>query len=106
MAHIDSGTFHDIRKTAITNWFRRGLSEYDVMTLAGHANFQTTHRFYLAVADNLMERARNATFHEVSSELLEKCCRRSLQTCGSASETGADWCSEDSRGFKEKGQQA
>ena len=35
MAHVSKGTFHDIRKTAITNWFRQGLSEYDVMTLAG-----------------------------------------------------------------------
>jgi len=60
---IEHGTFHDIRKTAITNWFRQGLSEYDVITLAGHANFETTHRFYLAVADNLMERARKTTTH-------------------------------------------
>ena len=51
IAHVDKGTFHDIRKTAITGWFRQGLSEYDVMTLAGHANFATTHKFYLAVAN-------------------------------------------------------
>jgi hypothetical protein len=25
MAHVDKGTFHDIRRTAITNWFRQGL---------------------------------------------------------------------------------
>jgi integrase len=79
MAHIDSGTFHDVRKTAITNWLRQGLSEYDVMTLAGHADFKTTHRFYLAVADDLMQRARQATVYEVGPELLEKCCRKSLQ---------------------------
>ncbi|MBI9019378.1 MAG: tyrosine-type recombinase/integrase [Phycisphaerae bacterium] len=60
-ARVKHGTFHDIRKTAITNWFQQGLSEYDVMTLAGHANFETTHKFYLTVADNLMERARKAT---------------------------------------------
>ena len=57
-AHVDKGTFHDIRKTAITNWFRQGLSEYDVMKLAGHSDFATTHRFYLAVADDLVARAR------------------------------------------------
>jgi integrase len=74
-ANIKKGTFHDLRKTAITNWFRKGLSEYDVMTLAGHSNFETTHKFYLAVADDLMERARRATTHQVSRELLQKCCQ-------------------------------
>ena len=72
-AHVEKSTFHDIRKTAITNWFRQGLSEYDVMTLAGHSNFSTTHRFYLAVADDLVARARQATTHQVSQELLQKC---------------------------------
>ena len=76
-AHVDKRTFHDIRKTAITNWLRQGLREYDVMTLAGHANFATTHRFYLAVADDLIDRARQATAHQVSQELLEKCCQSS-----------------------------
>ena len=69
MAHVEKRTFHDIRKTAITNWFRQGLSEYDVMTLAGHSNFSTTHKFYLAVADDLVGRARQATTHQVSQEL-------------------------------------
>ena len=77
LARVDKRTFHDIRKTAITNWFRQGLSEYDVMTLAGHANFATTHKFYLAVADDLIGRARQATTHQVSQELLQKCCQNS-----------------------------
>jgi integrase len=77
MARVDKRMFHDIRRTAITNWFRQGLSEYDVMTLAGHANFATTHEFYLAVADDLIARARQATTHQVSQELLRGCCRSS-----------------------------
>lgn len=76
-AHVEKRTFHDIRKTAITNWFRQGLSEYDVMTLAGHANFATTHKFYLAVADDLVDRARQAITHRVSRELLQKSCQYS-----------------------------
>jgi integrase len=72
LARVDKGTFHDIRRTAIISWFRQGLSEHDVMTLAGHANFETTHRFYLAVADDLVERARQATTHQVGQELLQK----------------------------------
>jgi integrase len=79
---VDKGTFHDIRKTAITNWFRQGLSEYDVMKLAGHSDFATTHRFYLAVADDLVARAREATTHQVSPRLLEKCCERNLKGAG------------------------
>ncbi len=76
-ARVHKRTFHDIRKTAITNWFRQGLSEYDVMTLAGHSNFSTTHRFYLAVADDLVVRARQAITHQVSQELLQKCFQNS-----------------------------
>jgi integrase len=72
-AEVTDGTFHDLRKTAITNWFRQGLSEYDVMTLSGHANFNTTHQFCLAVADDLLKRARLVITHQVSKELLEKC---------------------------------
>lgn len=79
IAHVEKRTFHDIRKTAITNWFRQGLSEYDVMTLAGHANFSTTHKFYLAVADDLIARARKATSHQVSQKLLQKCCQSSQE---------------------------
>ena len=78
-AHVDHGTFHDLRKTAITNWFRQGLSEYDVMTLAGHSDFETTHRFYLAVADDLVGRARQAITHQVSHELLEKCRQKRVE---------------------------
>jgi len=60
-AHIERGTFHDLRRTCITRWFEHGLSEFDVMKLAGHSDFATTHRFYLAVRRDLVERARAAT---------------------------------------------
>lgn len=52
--------FHDLRNTALTNWLRNGMSEHDVMKLAGHADVSTTHKFYLAVADDLVKRARAA----------------------------------------------
>lgn len=52
--------FHDLRNTALTNWFANGMGEYEVMKLAGHADFKTTHQFYLAVADDLIDRARVA----------------------------------------------
>jgi len=35
-AGVERDTFHDLRRTAICNWFREGMREYDVMKLAGH----------------------------------------------------------------------
>jgi integrase len=75
-AGVRAGTFHDLRKTAITNWFYQGLNIYDVMRLAGHSKYETTYRFYLQVKDGLADRARQATTHVVSQELLQKCCSR------------------------------
>ena len=60
-AGIKKRTIQDIRRTAITMWFANGMSEHDVMVLAGHSSFATTHEFYLAVADDLVDRARVAT---------------------------------------------
>lgn len=60
MAGIKEGTFHDLRRTCLTNWLAAGLSEFEVMNLAGHAKFETTRRFYLAVNDDLIMRARAA----------------------------------------------
>ena len=73
------GTFGDIRKTAITDWFGQVRSEYDVMTLAGHSDFATTQRSYLAVSDGLIAWARQAITHQVSPRLSEKCCNRARQ---------------------------
>jgi len=58
---IEEGTFHDLRRTCITNWFAHGLTEYEVMILAGHTSFETTRRFYMAVRKDIIERARKAS---------------------------------------------
>ena len=60
-ADIEKGEFHDLRRTCLTNWLANGLSEHDVMTMAGHASFETTRRFYLAVRHDLLDRARKAS---------------------------------------------
>ncbi|MHC4525058.1 MAG: tyrosine-type recombinase/integrase, partial [Planctomycetota bacterium] len=73
-AHVKKGQFHDLRRTAITNWFSNGMSENDVMVLAGHSNFSTTHEFYLAVADDLVDRARRASANTINENLLQICC--------------------------------
>lgn len=60
-ARVKKGMFHDFRRTAICNWFRQGMSEFDVMKAAGHADFKTTHKFYLKIADDIVDKTRKAT---------------------------------------------
>ena len=55
-ANVRELEFHDLRSTALSNWFANGMSEHDVMTLAEHSSFATSHQFYLAVADDLVVR--------------------------------------------------
>jgi integrase len=69
-AGVSKGTFHDFRRTAISMWLANGMSEHDVMVLAGHASFATTHKFYLAVADDLVRRARVATARGLRQKLV------------------------------------
>ena len=57
-AGIEKGEFHDLRRTCLSNWFFNGLREYDVMKIAGHASFETTHSFYLAIRNDLLDQAR------------------------------------------------
>jgi hypothetical protein len=47
-----------------------GMSEHDVMVLAGHASFATIHKFYLAVADDLVYYARVATAQGMRQKLV------------------------------------
>jgi len=56
-AAVNTGEFHDLRRTAISNWLAEGLSEFEVMKLAGHADFKTTHKFYLRLRDDSVDRA-------------------------------------------------
>jgi len=73
-ARVEEGQFHDLRRTAICNWFREGLKEFEIMRLAGHANFATTHKYYLRVRDDLVDRAREATARGLCQNLLQNCC--------------------------------
>ena len=68
-AGVKSKRFHDFRNTALSNWLTAGLSEFEVMKLAGHSDFSTTHKFYLAVADDLIDRARDAATRSLGQNL-------------------------------------
>ena len=59
-AGVKKGQFHDLRRTALSNLLAKGLSKFDLMTIVGHAKFETTQQFYLAAEYNLVGRARNA----------------------------------------------
>jgi integrase len=61
LANIRTGTFHDLRRTCLSNWIVQGLSIHEVKELAGHASIETTERFYLAVRKDILDRARAAS---------------------------------------------
>jgi integrase len=61
LANVQSGTFHDLRRTCLSNWVAQGLSLHEVKELAGHASIETTERFYLAVRKDFLDRARAAS---------------------------------------------
>ena len=57
-AGVDEGTFHDLRRTCITEWLEGGLQPHEVRKLAGHASIETTMRYYVATRRALLDRAR------------------------------------------------
>jgi integrase len=61
LAGIETGTFHDLRRTCLSNWVSQGLSLHEVKELAGHAGIETTERFYLAIRKDVVDRARAAS---------------------------------------------
>lgn len=75
-AGTEKGEFHDLRRTCLTNWLANGFSEYDVMTMAGHASFETTRRFFLAVRKDVLDRARKASLASLKFIFVEKLLQR------------------------------
>jgi len=70
-AGVKTGTFHGIRRTIISMWFANGMSQYDVMKLAGHSSFAKTHKFYLAVGDDLIHRASVVTIQGLRQKVIQ-----------------------------------
>ena len=46
------------------------MIEYDLMKLVGHVKFETSHKYYLAVRDDLIDRARLATDRGLCKKLI------------------------------------
>ena len=60
-ANIEPLEFHDLRRTALSNFFYSGLDSISVQKIAGHSNLKTTASFYLAIRPDLIEKARQAS---------------------------------------------
>lgn len=56
-AGIEQGTFHDLRRTCLTYWSRY-LPPQEVQKLAGHADIETTMRYYLGVRADVLDLAK------------------------------------------------
>ena len=54
------GTFHDLRRTAITRW-SWSMPPQEVKKLAGHADIETTMKYYAAVRADVLQRASQAS---------------------------------------------
>ncbi len=59
-AKIGKYTLHDLRRSCITNWARKGLPIHVAQKLAGHAEIKTTQKYYLSVQDEDLQAARAA----------------------------------------------
>lgn len=71
-AKVGPFTVHDLRRSCITNWARQ-LPVHVVQQLAGHADIDTTRRYYLSVQPDDVARAQ-----QVQDELLGKMSRKDL----------------------------
>jgi integrase len=94
LARIETGTFHDLRRTCLSNWVAQGLSLHEVKELAGHAGIETTERFYLAVRKDVVDRARAASEASRKGHFVARLLRTPLEsqtpekpTCVSTSKT-------------------
>ena len=68
---VKRATFHDLRRTCITEWLENGLQPHEVMQLAGHSSVDTTMKYYAATRDSLLERARNISHEVIGARGLE-----------------------------------
>ncbi len=60
-AKVSGVTFHDLRRTCITEWYEAGLEWHEGMKLAGHSDVKTTIKYYVASRDTLVDKARRAS---------------------------------------------
>jgi len=94
-AGIRTGTFHDLRRTCLSNWIVQGLSLHEVKELAGHASIETTERFYLAVRKDVLDRARAASEASGKGKFVARLLRASSNSSEDAKNTVRKCNTED-----------
>ena len=57
----------------------QGLSEFEVMRLVSHSKFETSHKFYLAVYHDLVDRAREASLKSIQDDFVAHLLRAPLE---------------------------
>jgi integrase len=60
-AGVKTGSFHDLRKTCISQWLNSGLEPHEVTKMVGHSCFETTWKFYVSIRKNVLNKAREAS---------------------------------------------
>ena len=69
-AGVESFTLHDLRRSCITNW-AQVLPIHVVQKLAGHGDIKTTQRYYLAVRESDLEKARQLQSRILRTDLTD-----------------------------------
>lgn len=69
-AGIRSVSFHDLRRTCITEWMESGLMPHEVRILAGHADIETTMKYYVATRRTMIDRARKASDDKLRQKIV------------------------------------
>lgn len=95
LAGIRTGTFHDLRRTCLSNWIVQGLSLHEVKELAGHASIETTERFYLAVRKDVLDRARAASEASGKDQSVARLLRASSKSFEDAKKPVCKWNAEN-----------
>jgi len=68
-AGVPNRTFHGLRATCITWWLQAGVPVHEVRELAGHADIETTLRYYAAIRSDHVRRAADATERIMGSQI-------------------------------------
>jgi integrase len=69
-AGVNDASFHDLRRTCITEWLESGMMPHEVMALAGHADLETTMRYYVATRRTMIDRARTASALKLTQKIV------------------------------------
>jgi len=74
-AGVSKCTLHDLRRSCIANW-AVVLPIHVVQKLAGHSVIRTTRRYYLAVQENDLERAKGVQAEILKNGQTDPLCQK------------------------------